>query len=159
MLQIAKILKSDGTDGGLLISARDIALEDIDPKEPVYIEFDGLPVPFFIEDIRPKGTSKAVVHVTDVRSLEDAEELVGKEVFAGYFEEEQEEESFEGWTLLDKGVVVGTVDSLEPIPGNPCLSVLRPDGQEVMIPLHEDFILSADRRSRKLDLDLPAGLL
>ena len=49
MLPIAKILKSDGTDGGLLISERGVDFfSDIDRKEPVFIEFDGLPVPFFI---------------------------------------------------------------------------------------------------------------
>ena len=46
MLQIAKILKSNGTDGGLLIGVRDIEVGQIDLQGPVFIEFDGLPVPF-----------------------------------------------------------------------------------------------------------------
>ena len=159
MLQIAKILKSDGTDGGLLISARDIDPKDIDPKEPVYIEFDGLPVPFFIESLRPKGTGKAVIHITGVGNLEDSEELVGKAVYSEAFEQEDDlEGSFIGWTLLDKGREVGSVSELEPFPGNPCLCVDTPKGQ-VMVPLHEDLINKADPRTRTLDLDLPDGLL
>ena len=161
MLPIAKILKSDGTDGGLLISERGVDFfSDIDRKEPVFIEFDGLPVPFFIEDIRPKGSGKAVVHLTAILSLEDSEELVGRLILSpdSLSGEEPEELSFDGWTLLDKGRKVGVVSGVEPFPGNPCLTVDTPSG-EVMVPLHEDLILSADPASRVLDLDIPEGLL
>ena len=41
MLNVAKILKSNGTDGGLLISSP-VDFESLDFAEPVYLEFDGL---------------------------------------------------------------------------------------------------------------------
>ena len=157
MLQIAKILKSHGTDGGVLIGLYDITASEIDLQEPVFIEFDGLPVPFFIEDIQTKGTSKAVVHLTDVSSLEDAEEIVGRSVMLeGEWEDEQEED-FIGWTVLDKGRQIGTVTDFEDIPGNPCIDVQTASG-EVMIPLHEDFVISVDPEGKTLDLDIPEGL-
>ena len=56
MLRVAQVLKSNGTDGELLISFLDIAPEDIDLQEPVFIEFDGLPVPFYFESFTPRGT-------------------------------------------------------------------------------------------------------
>jgi len=46
MIQIAKILRSDNTDGGILVGS-EYALEELAGNEPVYIEFDGLKVPFF----------------------------------------------------------------------------------------------------------------
>ena len=154
MIQIAKILKSNGTDGGLLIGVRDIEVGQIDPPEPVFIEFDGLPVPFFIQDIRQRGTSKAIIHLNDIDSLEDAEEVVGRAIYVeGEWEDEQELD-FTGWTLLNRGERVGTVTGMEPIPGNLCLYV-----GEAMVPLHEDLILSVDPDARVLDLDLPDGLL
>ncbi|MBR4585128.1 MAG: hypothetical protein IKO29_00100 [Bacteroidales bacterium] len=154
MLQIAKILKSNGTDGGLLIGVRDIEVGQIDPQEPVFIEFDGLPVPFFIQDIRQRGTSKAIIHLNDIDNLEDAEEVVGRAIYVeGEWEDEQELD-FTGWTLLNRGERVGTVTGMEPIPGNLCLYV-----GEAMVPLHEDLILSVDPDARVLDLDLPDGLL
>ena len=52
LVQIAKVLKSHGTDGGILLGFRDIMPEDIDRQEPVFIAFDGLPVPFFIDLIK-----------------------------------------------------------------------------------------------------------
>ncbi len=154
MLRIAKILKSNGTDGGLLIGLFDIDVEEIDLKEPVFIEFDGLPVPFFFQDIQAKGSSKAIVHLNDVLDLTDAEEMVGRDV---WLEGETEDESgmdIIGWTVLCRGEKLGEVTDIEPIPGNFCIYV-----GESLLPLHEDFIISADPETRTLDLDLPEGLL
>ncbi len=163
MLQIAKILKSNGTDGGLLIGVRDIEPGQIDLQEPVFIEFDGLPVPFFIQDLQQRGTSKAIIHLNDVSTLADAEELVGRSLWIEGEWEEEKETDFTGWTLLNRGVPVGTVTGMEPIPGNLCLYV-RPEchserSEESLVPLHPDLILSADPATRTLNLDLPDGLL
>lgn len=156
MLQIAKVLKSNGVDGGLLVGAPEVELQDL--EGPVFIEFDGLPVPFFIQDCRNRGVGKYIIHLNDITSLDDAEEVVGRAIyFDGEFEDDEQEENFVGWTILDKGHVVGTVQDIEPIPGNLCLYVEAASGQ-VMIPLHEDFILSADPENQQLDLDLPEGL-
>ena len=157
MLQIAKVLKSNGTDGGLLIGALGIELEELDTKEPVFIEFDGLPVPFFIESIQGKGTKKAIIHLTDICNLKDAEEVVGKAIFADYEFEDEEEKSFIGWTIFNEDEKVGVVTDIEPIPGNLCLYVETADG-EAMIPLHEDFVVSADEERKELVLSLPEGL-
>jgi len=153
MLQIAKILKSNGTDGGLLIGMRDIEADDINLKEPVFIEFDGLPVPFFIQDISPKGTSKAIIHLNDITNLEDAEEIVGRAVYVDSEEENDEEDDFMGWTVFDKKKKVGVVDGFEDIPGNPCLAI-----GDILIPLHEDFVVSIDDDKQELYLNLPEGL-
>lgn len=46
LIQVARIIKSNGTDGELVMGFRDILPEDIDIQEPVFIYCDGLPVPF-----------------------------------------------------------------------------------------------------------------
>lgn len=158
-----KILKSWGTDGSVVMSLLDTDPEELKVGEPVFIEFDGLPVPFFIESIQPKG-GKAIVHITDVDNLEDAEEIVGRAVYADYFEEEDDGEDFTGWTVYDKGREVGVVSGEEAIPGNPCLVVSVGKGvpshqEEVLIPLHEDFVVQIDEPGRRLYMDLPEGLI
>ena len=159
MLQIAKILKSNGTDGGLLIGVRDIEVGQIDLQEPVFIEFDGLPVPFFFESFMPRGTRRALAHLTGVRSLKDADELAGKAVFADYFEEEAEEDLI-GWTVCNQdGQPVGVVAAYEDIPGNTCLWIRKADGEEVLVPFHEDLVLGLDEKSGTLTLSIPEGLL
>jgi len=165
MLKIAKILRSHGTDGGMLVSG-ETELEGLDREEPVWMDFDGLQTPFFITGCQPRG-SRYILHLDGVTSLRDAEELVGKEILADV-EEESDGPDFTGWKVFDaspsatpdpgKPVLVGTVTGDEPIPGNYCLYVRTKKGDEVLIPLHEDFILSADERSGVLVLDLPSGL-
>lgn len=159
MLRIAKVLKSNGVDGDVLVSAPDIALEEI--QGPVLIDFDGLPAPFFIESCSRRGTGKYIVHLTDVCNLEDAEELVGRFLMSDEVEEEDDAvQDFTGWKVLNRGDYVGTVTDCEPIPGNLCL-YLKPaeDADEIIIPLHEDLIISIDEDSLTLNLNLPDGLL
>lgn len=164
MIQIAKILRSDNTDGGILVGS-EYALEELVGNEPVYIEFDGLKVPFFVLSCKPRGR-KYILHLNDVISLEDAEEIVGRAIYAD-MEEEEDEQDFIGWKLYDsadekpssrtKPILVGTIIGIEAIPGNDLLIVER-DGTEVLIPLHEDLIVSVNPKKEELLLDLPEGL-
>ena len=159
MQRIAQVLKSNGTDGELLISFFDVAPEDIDLQEPVFIEFDGLPVPFYFESFTQRGVNRARVRLTGVRSLKDADELSGVPIFADYFEEEAEDD-LTGWTVLSpEGALVGTVTDYEDIPGNTCLWVKRPSGEEVLLPLHEDLVIGLDPSTTTLTLTIPDGLL
>ncbi len=172
--QIASVLKSNGTDGELVMSFRDIAPEDIKLQEPVFIIFDGLPVPFFIESFTKRGNSKALVRLTDICSMEDVEEIAGKAVYIdgnSLPEMTLEDDGYAalvGWTLLTpeedfdadepKFIEVGEITDFIDIPNNPCLEVETINGA-VMIPLHEDFILSVDPEYQELIMQIPAGLL
>lgn len=163
MIQIARILKSNGTDGEILINFRDIALEDLEIQEPVFIFSDGLPVPFFVSGLTKRGRDKALVRLIGINSLEDAEEIVGQAVYlpSECFGEETYDDlpSLEGWTLLDEqSRAVGEISGYEDIPGNPCIYVETNNGQ-IMIPLHEDLILSVDSDTQEITMSIPEGLL
>ena len=187
--QVAQVLKSNGTDGELVMGFREIAPEDINLNEPVFIVFDGLPVPFFIESFTKRGNSKALVRLTDICSMEDVEEIAGKAV---YIEEDSlpemslEEDGYAalvGWMVLTPGIPdqvgndenggndgnggndedvdlyeVGEITDFIDIPNNPCIEVETENGA-VMIPLHEDFILSVDPENLEIIMQIPAGLL
>lgn len=173
--QVAQVLKSNGTDGELVMGFREIAPDDINLNEPVFIVFDGLPVPFFIESFVRRGNTKALVRLTDICSQEDVEELTGKAVFV---EEDSlpelslEDDGFAaliGWTLLTPAeptgqksdsafYEVGEITDFIDIPNNPCIEVETENGA-VMIPLHEDFILSVDPENLEIIMQIPAGLL
>ena len=174
MQQVAQVLKSNGTDGELVMSFREIAPEDINLSEPVFIIFDGLPVPFFIESFTKRGNSKALVRLTDICSQEDVDEIAGKAV---YVDDSQipemslEEDGFAalvGWMLLTPAddltdddmelYEVGEITDFIDIPNNPCIEVETENGA-VMIPLHEDFIMSVDPEYKEIIMQIPAGLL
>lgn len=173
LLKIAKVSKSDGTDGAVILSFLSIAPEDLEISEPVFVYFDGLPVPFFIESFTRKGTNKAVVRLNDIHNYEDAEELVGKDVFIEDDSEYEDDTDLIGWTVATVNAditgeesgkkaalpaVLGKITDFLDIPGNPCIEVGTKNGA-VTIPLHEDFIVSADPDTRTLVMTLPEGLL
>ena len=193
--QVAQVLKSNGTDGELVMGFREIAPEDINLNEPVFIVFDGLPVPFFIESFTKRGNSKALVRLTDICSMEDVEEIAGKAVYVeadSLPELSLEEDGYAalvGWTVLvpeipdqvgdDEDKVIGDeMDAAEPslpaltgnlievgiitdfmdIPNNPCIEVDTENGA-VILPLHEDLILSVDPEYQEIIMQIPAGLI
>jgi len=159
MQRIGQVLKSNGRDGELLVSFSGIAPEDIDLEEPVFIEFDGLPVPFYFESFTQRGSSRALVRLTGVRSLRDAEELAGADIYVEDDLYEDEEEDLTGWTVLQAdGTPAGTVSAHEDIPGNPCIWVETGHG-EVLIPLHEELVLEVDEEKQTLRMEIPEGLL
>ena len=159
MQRIGQVLKSNGRDGELLVSFSGISPEDIDLEEPVFIEFDGLPVPFYFEAFSQRGNSRALVRLTGVRSLTDADELAGAVLYAEDDLYEDEEEDLTGWTVLDAdGTKVGTVSAHEDIPGNPCIWVETGHG-ECLLPLREELVLDVDETEKTLRMEIPEGLL
>ena len=159
MQRIGQVLKSNGRDGELLVSFSGISPEDIDLEEPVFIEFDGLPVPFYFEAFSQRGNSRALVRLTGVHSLTDADELAGAVLYAEDDLYEDEEEDLTGWTVLDAdGTKVGTVSAHEDIPGNPCIWVETGHG-ECLLPLREELVLDVDETEKTLRMEIPKGLL
>ena len=158
MLKIAKVLKSNGTEGEVIVSFYGISPEDIDTKEPVFIFFDGLPVPFFIESVSARG-SKASVRLTGIESLADAEEISRADIYikdemTGLSDQHTDFSGLIGWTLLDAdGTVRGEITGLLDIPENPCIEV-----GDVIVPLHEDLIKGIDEDARTIVMTIPAGL-
>ena len=171
--QIAQVLKSNGTDGELVMGFREIAPEDINLNEPVFIIFDGLPVPFYIESFTKRGNTKALVRLTDICSMDDVEEIAGKPVYIeadNLPEMSLEEDGYAalvGWMVLtpenaddmDSDLYeVGEITDFIDIPNNPCIEVETENGA-IMIPLHEDLILSLDPEYQEIIMQIPAGLL
>ena len=159
MQRIGQVLKSNGRDGELLVGFTGIAPEEIDLEEPVFIEFDGLPVPFYFESFTQRGNTRALVRLTGVHNLTDADELAGALLYAEDDLYEDEEEDLTGWTVLDAdGTRVGTVSAHEDIPGNPCIWVETGHG-ESLLPLREELVLDVDETKQTLRMSIPEGLL
>ena len=170
LLSVAKVLKSNGADGQLVLGIYEMEAGNflsltLQNKVPVYIEFDGLPVPFFVEDGTQRGSGKVLVHLTGIRNEKDVEEVLGARIWMEKsLPEDENGDPMEdaalltGWTLCDKGRPVGRIAGFEDIPGNPCLSVLNGEN-ECLVPFREEFLLGLDERQQRLDMDLPDGLL
>lgn len=151
-----KVLKSYGTDGSVVVSLSAEDSREFDRNEPVFIDFDGLPVPFYMESCTPKG-GKFIVKFEDIDTLEDAEKIVGQILTTSIDEDEYEEDPFIGMQVYDAdGRFVGEVVGFYNFSGNTCIEVLH-DGREVMLPVNEDLIVKV--KGDKLYLTVPDGLL
>ena len=105
--------------------------------------------------------------------MEDVEEIAGKPVYIeadNLPEMSLEEDGYAalvGWMVLtpenaddmDSDLYeVGEITDFIDIPKNPCIEVETENGA-IMIPLHEDFILSLDPEYQEIIMQIPAGLL
>ena len=159
-LNLMRVLKSYGTEGGVIVSAAAFP-EDFEITEPVFIDFDELPVPFFIEEMKAHGSKKAFLKLEDIDSLEDAEELVGRKIYFS-IDEDDDFAGFAGLEVFDaeSKKSVGTVVEYVDIPSNPCLEVQLPGTDEtVLLPCHDDLIDRVDEKKGRIYLRIPEGLV
>ena len=150
-----KVLKSWGAEGQVVLSPDAEDPRDLKSQEPVFIEFDGLPVPFYVESAQPRG-SRLIVKFEGVDSLAEAEELVGRLVS---FQEgdEEEEDSLVGLRVRDSRTrrTIGEIVDEADYGGNLVITV-ETAGGDVLLPIHEDLIVSI--HDDVITLDIPEGL-
>ena len=128
---------------------------------------DGILVPFFIEEYRFRSDSTAIVKLEDMDSADAVQMLVNSPVYIEkkYQEELNEDEVslhyFIGFRMLDGDTsqVIGTIVDIDDQTDNWLFIVERPDGSEVMIPAHEEFIADIRQEEKTMIMDLPIGLL
>jgi 16S rRNA processing protein RimM len=151
-----KVLKSWGADGQVVLSLTADDPQDLKSQEPVFITFDGLPVPFFIESAQARG-GRLIVKFEDIDTLAEAEELVGREVTLSE-EEDEEEDTLVGLQVCDARTrrIIGEVVDFSDYGGNTIITVDTEHG-EVLLPIHEDLIVSI--HDDILTLDIPDGLI
>lgn len=114
------------------------------------------------------GDTSAVVLFDSVSDLETAERLVG--CYCLVRRQDLPEDALllsgvglQGFSVFDDSLgFVGTVSAVEEMPGQNLLKVDRSASgaaAEVLIPLVDEFILGFDEQKRRLDVNLPSGLL
>lgn len=158
---IAQVLKSYGTDGEVIVNSPEILCRQFEKNEPVFLLFNRLPVPFFIDRITPRGNKRAIVKFDTIDTLAVAEEISGMEIFlneeGSQTMEDDNIDSIIGFTLKNsKGESVGTVSDFMDFSGNICLCL---EGSDTLIPYHEDLLIDADFENRTITLEISEGLL
>lgn len=164
--KIGKLTRTHGLKGEINFQFTDDVWERVD-ADYLICEIDGILVPLFIEEYRFKSDSTALVKFEDLDSADAVQFLVNCEVFLEkkYQEELGEDEVslnyFIGFTMLDgdSGTEIGTITDIDDNTENWLFIVKRPDGNEVMIPAHEEFISDIQQEEKRMVMDLPLGLL
>ena len=173
LLPVAKVIKSFGTNGELLIRYSPQTQEDIDKKKPVFIYYDGLPVPFFVESIQNRGTDQALVILEGIYNEPLVNEITGEFIYIekktkGNKSKISGPQDLIGYTIEDiNGSLLGKISKFYDYPNNPCLGIIKASLEDIenkepneqLLPFHEEFIVDFDQKRMVLVVQLPKGLL
>lgn len=169
MATIARIIKAHGHRG-------EMAVELLRPwphgLKWVWLTLDGIPVPWHIDEVRPRGSASVLLTLRGIGTLEQASALAGHdlsaddEVLRQLTPDDEDTDDgmymadLVGYTLRDSdGTAVGVIDDWDDSTANVLLHVLRPDASIVTVPLADDLVRDLDTDARSLTLDIPEGLL
>jgi len=112
---------------------------------------------------RKKGV---LINLEHVNTLELAEELIGKEILISKDQLPEIEENAWYWQDLYGLTVIdtvqgklGTIERIFPTNANDMLVVTEKNGKsEILIPMHEHFIVSVDLEAKIMTTTLPEGM-
>lgn len=129
------------------------------------LRVDGILVPFSLEEYRFRSDSVALMKFLHIDNADEAQELVGCEVFfpLDLVPDEDPEEytwkHFTGFTVSDELLGdLGVITEVEDSTANVLFCVEGRYG-DLMLPAVEEFILDIDHQGRHVGMRLPDGLV
>jgi 16S rRNA processing protein RimM len=165
LLLFGLVLKTHGIGGQMVLKLFLLPGEDIEKDEPVFVEIDGIPVPFFIREFRLISDDSAIIHLDEIDSSEEASGFVNCRVFADRNRIQPREEprktgyeELEGFRVIDdrhgdSGTLREIVEYTENI-----LMIVDFENREILIPFHDSIIRDIDHSKRIIKILAPEGL-
>jgi len=162
---LGEILKTHGIEGHLVLKFSFITEDELTEGEPVFIEIDGIPVPFFISYFRFLSGDSAIVGLDEVDSAGYASEFVNCRVLIqetahdGRFRDIDEgSENLSGFLVIDENFgEAGILAEIIEYPENPVMRIEK-DGKEILIPFHENIVKNINYGKRVIEISAPEGL-
>ncbi|MEN6588906.1 MAG: ribosome maturation factor RimM [Proteiniphilum sp.] len=164
ILWVGHTQKPYGIRGEIMVLFQKAEYADID-AEYYFLEIDGIPVPFFVEEFTFTTDVSARVKFEDVNDEKTASRYVNLEVFlpreavnAVHMPDSDDWESFVGYTIVDQhGNTLGIIREVDSTTLN-VLFIVQQEERELLIPAAEDFIVAIDAEKKILEMFLPEGL-
>ncbi len=149
--------------GGSVIIKRDRNFTGDFPEGPVFIEADGRPVPFFTEYVVENPDGSFRVRFEDYGTFEKIKEFSGCNILVASDSKSSgsgdRSKEITGFSVFDENdELIGIIEEVIESPGQYILR-LSARGKEVLLPFHEDLIISADPSGKKLVMISPEGLV
>ena len=158
--------KTYGIKGELIIRTNlEFSDQTIIKWESVFIEIDGILVPFFIEQIKRKSDIELSIKLEDIDDEIKAKDYLCLDLYIDKknIPKQNNETPFFDWLgsrLIDKtNGEVGTITEILNYPGQDMLKIETTENQEIIIPAIKDWLVSIDKESKRIIVDLPEGLL
>jgi 16S rRNA processing protein RimM len=156
---IGIITKTHGFEGAVTVKLTNRSFKEPKINEPVFLLIDGIPVPFFIRESYYPGGDSLVISFDDYLTPEAVSVFKGCEVQnEGFDTEANELAAIIGYSLADvNSDFSATIISIDEQPGQ-LLATVSTGGNEFLIPIHPDLIVSVNHRKKTLKMSLPEGL-
>jgi 16S rRNA processing protein RimM len=162
---LGRITKVSGYEGTVAIKLEKSFSENIPQMESVFLEIEGRPVPFFISELDYSGADILKLSFEGYDSDEKISEFVGSRVFLTCEPANDNNTKSDSQILIDfsvltkQKVLLGSISDIIPNNGQWLLNVISPAKKNILIPFHEDFIISIDKKKKVVFMDIPDGLL
>jgi 16S rRNA processing protein RimM len=161
---LGTISKWHGIRGGLIIRIKNLSLEPDENWESLFLQIDGILVPFFISSIFVFKADEWVVLFEDYDTRTSVEKLLGAPVWIRKDLVELDDavlymDELTGFELINtttgkRGLIIDFMD----IPGNPIFKV-EATGEKIMVPAQDELIQQIDQDKKKLTMRLPEGIM
>jgi 16S rRNA processing protein RimM len=157
--------RTHGVRGEIILRLQDRDAEDIPEMEWVFVEVDGLPVPFFIRHAYCIREDKMILRLDTVETEAQARKLTGCRLFlapvkrSGKKSEKTIFAGIKGYGVWDENLGnLGIADEIIAVAGNPLLRVISEE-REFLIPAHPDIILQISHKKKHIRVRAPEGLI
>ena len=165
ILQVGSTQKPYGIKGEIIIRFRKAEYADVE-TEYYFLEIEGIPVPFFIEEFTYSTDVTARVKFEDVDDEIAAARYVNMDMYlpcelvkSPTKQDMADWDYFTGFTVVDQhGEKLGVIEDVDDSTMN-VLFVVRKEEKECLIPATEDFIAAIDEENNLIEMYLPQGLI
>ena len=160
---VGRISRINGYDGSVSVRLEKSFLDKIPEMKSVFLEINGKPVPFFISLSEYSGGDILKLKFEGYESYEKVSEFTGCRVYLTTTSEEtlsaEKSGDIPGFKVFHQNKnLIGTVKEIVQNPGQDLLKIISPENKEILIPFHEDFIISLDTKKKTIRVKLPEGL-
>lgn len=164
-ISIGRILKPHGIQGEMFI---EFFIDIFDNEELPFLifELEGIMVPFEIVEFRSRSWQTATIRLEGINTEEEARQFTGldihvlKDVVRMEEKEEVPTEFFVGFQIFDADTKksVGIISKVDSSTDN-TLFIVDNEGDELLIPASEDYIININMDEKTIQMSLPSGLL
>ena len=165
VFKIGTIGRIHGVKGEVAIHITDDVFDRMD-ADFLFVEVEGLLVPFFIEEYRFKSDTTVLMKFCDIDDADRASSLTGSSVFfpRDLVEESDGELTWNemiGYTIIDSNTqqVVGEITFVDLTTINTLFEVNTPDGMSILIPAADELVDDVNRQTRTITMRVPEGLI
>ncbi|MDA3817696.1 MAG: hypothetical protein PF486_09995 [Prolixibacteraceae bacterium] len=163
LVEVGFVKKSQGVQGGIMVVFDNEPTFIDDSLDFLFLEIDGLPVPFPILFMEERNDAVFYTELDFVSDKEEARSYAGCKVLVEKKHindqiDSQNASVLKGFSLFDTKLGrIGIISEIDDYAGNLVFTVLD-DNKEYMIPFNEELLVKFDADKSIIEMNCPEGI-